>query len=232
MASSVDRGSAAVSDVRSGAGSGASAIGRWYCDAGVRNDLADRLAGDARPRDAADVQRDREHPGRPRTRPAPRCPTADILVIDDGSPDGTADQAEKLGEVLGGIDVLRRAAEVGPRLRVPRRVPRRSRAGLRRHDRDGRRPLARPRGAARARRRGRARRRPRHRVPLRARRVDPRLEVGAPGDLALAAVSTPAPCSGSRCTTPPPASVRTTATTSRGSTSTACGPTATASRWR
>jgi dolichol-phosphate mannosyltransferase len=40
-------------------------------------------------------------------------PAADILVIDDGSPDGTADQAEKLGEVLGGVDVLRRAAKSG-----------------------------------------------------------------------------------------------------------------------
>jgi len=37
-------------------------------------------------------------------------PDADILVIDDGSPDGTAEQAEKVGEVLGGVDVLRRAA--------------------------------------------------------------------------------------------------------------------------
>ena len=40
-------------------------------------------------------------------------PAADILVIDDGSPDGTADQAEKLGEILGGIDVLRRAQKSG-----------------------------------------------------------------------------------------------------------------------
>jgi len=40
-------------------------------------------------------------------------PEADILVIDDGSPDGTADQAEKLGELLGGIDVLRRASKSG-----------------------------------------------------------------------------------------------------------------------
>ena len=40
-------------------------------------------------------------------------PDADILVIDDGSPDGTADRAEKLGEVLGGIDVLRRSAKSG-----------------------------------------------------------------------------------------------------------------------
>jgi glycosyltransferase involved in cell wall biosynthesis len=40
-------------------------------------------------------------------------PDADILVIDDGSPDGTADQAEKLGEVVGGVDVLRRAQKSG-----------------------------------------------------------------------------------------------------------------------
>jgi dolichol-phosphate mannosyltransferase len=40
-------------------------------------------------------------------------PEADILVIDDGSPDGTADRAEKLGELLGGVDVLRRAAKSG-----------------------------------------------------------------------------------------------------------------------
>jgi glycosyltransferase involved in cell wall biosynthesis len=40
-------------------------------------------------------------------------PHADILVIDDGSPDGTADRAEKLGEVLGGIDVLRRPQKSG-----------------------------------------------------------------------------------------------------------------------
>jgi glycosyltransferase involved in cell wall biosynthesis len=40
-------------------------------------------------------------------------PDADILVIDDGSPDGTAERAEKLGEVLGGVDVLRRPSKAG-----------------------------------------------------------------------------------------------------------------------
>jgi dolichol-phosphate mannosyltransferase len=40
-------------------------------------------------------------------------PEADILVIDDGSPDGTAEAAEKLGELLGGVDVLRRAQKSG-----------------------------------------------------------------------------------------------------------------------
>ena len=130
----------------------------------------------------------------------------------------------------------RRAApggEVGPRLRVPRRVPRRARRRLRRHDRDGRRPLARPRGAARPRRRGRAGRRPRHRLALRAGRLDPRLEVAAGARSRAAAASTRAPCSG--------CSVHDATAGFRAyhrrqplarSTSTTCGPTATASRWR
>ena len=118
-------------------------------------------------------------------------PDADVLVIDDGSPDGTADHAEKLGEELGGIDVLRRAGEVGPRLGVPRRVPRRARPRLRRDDRDGRRPLARPGGAPRARRRGRARRRPRHRIALRARRCRSPTGSGCAARSRVAAASTP-----------------------------------------
>jgi dolichol-phosphate mannosyltransferase len=40
-------------------------------------------------------------------------PSADILVVDDGSPDGTADAAEKVGEALGSITVLRRAGKSG-----------------------------------------------------------------------------------------------------------------------
>ena len=40
-------------------------------------------------------------------------PSADILVIDDGSPDGTADLAQALGDELGQIDVLRRARKSG-----------------------------------------------------------------------------------------------------------------------
>jgi dolichol-phosphate mannosyltransferase len=46
-----------------------------------------------------------------RTRAA--VPDADVLVIDDGSPDGTADRAEKLDEELGGVEVLRRASKSG-----------------------------------------------------------------------------------------------------------------------
>jgi dolichol-phosphate mannosyltransferase len=40
-------------------------------------------------------------------------PAANILVVDDGSPDGTADVAEVLGKELGSIDVLRRTAKSG-----------------------------------------------------------------------------------------------------------------------
>ncbi|MCB0987128.1 MAG: polyprenol monophosphomannose synthase [Microthrixaceae bacterium] len=40
-------------------------------------------------------------------------PEAHVLVVDDGSPDGTADLAEQVGEELGQIHVLRRPAKAG-----------------------------------------------------------------------------------------------------------------------
>ena len=40
-------------------------------------------------------------------------PAATVLVVDDGSPDGTADQAEILGKELGSIEVMRRAGKSG-----------------------------------------------------------------------------------------------------------------------
>ena len=40
-------------------------------------------------------------------------PEADVVVVDDGSPDGTADLAEKLGAELGGITVIRREGARG-----------------------------------------------------------------------------------------------------------------------
>jgi dolichol-phosphate mannosyltransferase len=39
--------------------------------------------------------------------------TVDVLVVDDNSPDGTADLAEALAAELGGVDVLRRTAKDG-----------------------------------------------------------------------------------------------------------------------
>ena len=40
-------------------------------------------------------------------------PAATVLVVDDGSPDGTADAAEIVGKELGRIEVLRRAGKSG-----------------------------------------------------------------------------------------------------------------------
>jgi dolichol-phosphate mannosyltransferase len=40
-------------------------------------------------------------------------PDADILIVDDSSPDGTADIAEELGRTLGNIEVLRRPKKSG-----------------------------------------------------------------------------------------------------------------------
>lgn len=40
-------------------------------------------------------------------------PDVRVLVVDDASPDGTADLAEKVGQDLGGIDVLRRPGKAG-----------------------------------------------------------------------------------------------------------------------
>ena len=41
------------------------------------------------------------------------APTVDVLVVDDASPDGTADLAERLGRSLGAIMVERRHGEPG-----------------------------------------------------------------------------------------------------------------------
>src|SRR3954471_6215956 len=41
------------------------------------------------------------------------APEADVLVVDDNSPDGTADLAEKAAADLGRIDVLRRPEKDG-----------------------------------------------------------------------------------------------------------------------
>jgi dolichol-phosphate mannosyltransferase len=41
------------------------------------------------------------------------APHVDIVVVDDGSPDGTADRAEELGRELGHVTVMRRSAKAG-----------------------------------------------------------------------------------------------------------------------
>ncbi|MEL7209907.1 MAG: polyprenol monophosphomannose synthase [Actinomycetota bacterium] len=41
------------------------------------------------------------------------CPEASLLVVDDGSPDGTADLADAVGERIGRVDVLRRPGKAG-----------------------------------------------------------------------------------------------------------------------
>lgn len=41
------------------------------------------------------------------------APAAEVLVVDDGSPDGTADLAEKWGADNGGVQVLRRSGKQG-----------------------------------------------------------------------------------------------------------------------
>ncbi|MET0901872.1 MAG: glycosyltransferase, partial [Acidimicrobiales bacterium] len=40
-------------------------------------------------------------------------PAASILVVDDGSPDGTADLAEAVASEVGQVEVLRRPAKAG-----------------------------------------------------------------------------------------------------------------------
>ena len=40
-------------------------------------------------------------------------PNAHVLVVDDGSPDGTADLAEKVGADVGAVDIIRRTAKSG-----------------------------------------------------------------------------------------------------------------------
>jgi dolichol-phosphate mannosyltransferase len=47
------------------------------------------------------------------TRVRDAAPDLDILVVDDNSPDGTADLAEETGKNMGRVDVLRRAKKEG-----------------------------------------------------------------------------------------------------------------------
>jgi hypothetical protein len=51
-------------------------------------------------------------------------PDADLLIVDDASPDGTADLADALNESLGQIAVLRRSARQGWAPRIEPAAPR------------------------------------------------------------------------------------------------------------
>ena len=130
-------------------------------------------------RRAPHPRRSRQHPIRAQRRTG-RAPAAHMLVVDDGSTDGTRELAECLGRELGQIRVLRSTRSARARAGLPRRLPHRSRRGLRSGDRNGRRPLARPERAAVVDRRSAEWRRPRDRLPLRARRRHARLARRSP----------------------------------------------------
>ena len=91
----------------------------------------------------------RQPRGRSPRRSSAALPGATLLVVDDGSPDGTGDIADAHGRGRPAVRVRHRASEAGARAGVPRRV--RHRARGRRDDRgpDGRRLVARSGGAAR-----------------------------------------------------------------------------------
>ena len=113
-------------------------------------------------------------------------PDAGILVVDDNSPDGTAD----LAEASGAGDRRRHPGAAArrqgrARLGLPRRLRAGHRRGRRGARRDGQRPVPRPGRPAGAAGGGGARRRPRHRLALRARRPHPELVVAPQDAVAL-----------------------------------------------
>ena len=79
---------------------------------------------------------------------ARRVPEADVLVVDDNSPDGTGELADALAAADAQVHVLHRAGKAGLGRGVPRRVRLGPGRRLRRARRDGRRRLAPARAAA------------------------------------------------------------------------------------
>ena len=136
-------------------------------------------------------------------------PDAHILVVDDNSPDGTADKAEALGAEFGGIEVLRRPRKIGlgSAYRAGHAI------GIARgydvmvqidadlsHD-----PADLPRLA----RRRRPGRRSRDRLAVRARWQRAELAQAPTRPLRIGATATRRSASASTCATPPPATART-----------------------
>ncbi len=153
-----------------------------------------------------------------------------VLVVDDGSPDGTGEIADALAAEHDWVQVLHRAEKngIGPAYLAGFRHALGPRRGLR--DGDGLRLLARPRRPRTAARRRARRRRPRARLALRARwrreRLGPPATLDQRGRLDLRAAA----CSACTCATSPAASSAFAARCSRRSTSTACARRATPSR--
>ena len=131
-------------------------------------------------------------------------PEAHALVVDDASPDGTGELAEKLAARDPRVHVLRRAGKAGLGPAYLAGFSLGAGARLRRRRRDGRRRLARP-GAAAPPAGGAGGRRPRAGLALRARRPRGGL-AGCTGSSSPAwATGTPAGCCASRSATPPAA---------------------------
>ena len=102
-------------------------------------------------------------------------PDADVLVVDDNSPDGTASVVEEVAADLGQIKLLRRPGKQGLGSAYREGFSVGARRRLRDDRVDGCRRLARPGGAAATATPDRGRRRRGHRLPLRAGWGDGRL---------------------------------------------------------
>ena len=74
-----------------------------------------------------------------------RCDGYRVLIVDDGSPDGTGAIADRLAAEIDEVEVLHRPRAAGARAGVPRGLRPRAARGRRARARDGRRLLARPR---------------------------------------------------------------------------------------
>ena len=118
-----------------------------------------------------------------------------VLVIDDSSPDGTGELADRLAAELAYVRRPAPRAQGRARAGLPRRLPPRARRRRRAGPRDGLRLLPRPGRRAAADRGLRRGRRPRARLALRRGRRDPRTGASSAARSRPAARSTRASCS-------------------------------------